>query len=293
MIDVVRNVLFFVATVATFETFRALQTRTRKVWQNPLLFSFVVLGAALVVGKVDMRDYREATSPLAILVGPSVVALGLALDARFDALRAHAKVGVVALGVGAGSAVGLARIFGASRAICVSLAPKSATTAIAAPVSERLGGDPSLTAVVVILIGVFGALVGPALLRAIGVRNRYAFGLALGAAAHLVGTSRAKEEGPVEESASAAAMVVHGVLTAGFAWVLRIIDGASSTLYSLQLVKYTVNATGSTLSAIASAAAQGAEEAGRDGTRAGRPLLPGGAVHHSVRGRRSIRVWRV
>lgn len=223
MTDVVRNVLFFVATVATFEAFRALQTRTRKVWQNPLLFSFVVLGAALVVGKVDMRDYREATSPLAILVGPSVVALGLALDARFDALRAHAKVVVVALGagaaVGAGSAVGLARIFGASRAICVSLAPKSATTAIAAPVSERLGGDPSLTAVVVILIGVFGALVGPALLRAIGVRNRYAFGLALGAAAHLVGTSRAKEEGPVEESASAAAMVVHGVLTAGFAWV--------------------------------------------------------------------------
>ena len=36
-----------------------------------------------------------------------------------------------------------------------------------------------------------------------------------------------------------------------------VIDGASSTLYSLQLIKYTVNPTGSTLSPLASAAAQG------------------------------------
>jgi len=221
--EVARNVALFVATLVTYEVFRALQLRTRKVWQNPLLLSFVVLGAGVAALPVDAAVYREATAPLALLMGPSVVALGLALDARFVSLRAHAKVALVALtagaSVGAASAVGLARLFGASRAVCASLAPKSATTAIAAPVAERLGGDPSLTAVVVILVGVFGALVGPSLLRALGVRNRYAFGLALGASAHVVGTSRAKEEGPIEESASAAAMVVHGVLTAAFAWL--------------------------------------------------------------------------
>lgn len=223
MSDVLVHLALYAVTVAAFELFRALQLRTKKVWQNPLLLSFVVIGSGLVALRVPVATYREATFPLALLVGPSVVALGLALDARFASLRAHAKVAVVALSagaaVGAASAVVIARALGAPQKITISLAPKSATTAIAAPVAERLGGDPSLTAVVVILVGVFGALVGPSILRAIGIRNRYAFGLALGASAHLVGTSRAREEGPVEESASAAAMVVHGVLTAGFAWV--------------------------------------------------------------------------
>jgi putative effector of murein hydrolase len=223
MTDVLRNMGLFVATLAVFEAFRALQNRTRKVWQNPLLLSFVAIGVALTIAKVPMADYREATRPLGWLVGPSVVALGLTLEGRLDDLIARARMALVSLSagalVGAISATGIARLLGASRVVCASLAPKSATTAIAAPVSERIGGDPSLTAVVVILVGVFGALVGPTLLRMAGVRDRYAFGLAMGGAAHLVGTSRARDEGPVEESASAAAMVVHGVLTALAAWV--------------------------------------------------------------------------
>lgn len=223
MTDVARNVLLFVATLAVFEAFRALQLRTRKVWQNPLLFSFLVIGGALVLARVPIPVYREATRPLGWLVAPSVIALGLALEARLEELAARARMALVSLSagalVGAATVTGLARALGASRVVCVSLAPKSATTAMAVPVSERLGGNPSLTAVVVILVGVFGAMLGPSLLRLVGVRDRYAFGLAMGGAAHLVGTSRARDEGPVEESASAAAMVVHGVLTALAAWV--------------------------------------------------------------------------
>ncbi len=220
--SVLRSMALFFVTLLVYEAARALQARTRQVWQNPLLLSFLVLGAGLSMTRVKMVDYQEAVRPLTWLVAPSVVALGLALEARYDDLAARARLALVSLGlgavVGASSAVLLGRVLGASRVVCASLAPKSATTAIAAPVSERLGGNPSLTAVVVILVGVFGALIGPRLLRAIGVRDAYAFGLAMGGAAHLVGTSRAREEGPVEEGASAAAMVVHGVLTALAAW---------------------------------------------------------------------------
>lgn len=228
MSTTLRHVLFFAGTLVVYEVFRALQLRTKKTWQNPLLFTLIVVGAALRFAHVELADYRAATRPLSWLVAPSVVALGLALDARLDELRQEARAVSVALVTGAVtgalSAVGIARVLGASRLVAASLAPKSATTAIAAPVSERIGGDPSLTAVVVILVGVFGALVGPTVLRLLGVKSKLVFGLSMGAAAHVVGTSRAKEDGPEQEGAAAAAMVLHGILTAAFAWVaLRVV----------------------------------------------------------------------
>jgi putative effector of murein hydrolase len=222
MTEVALSMGLFVVTLAVYEGLRFAQLRTRRVWQNPLLLGVPVLGVLLVAAKIEPSAYREATRPLGLLVGPSVVALGLGLSEGLPDLAKRARTVVLSLVagavVGAGSVVGVARALGGDAMVCASLAPKSATTAIAAPVAERLGGDPSLTAVVVIVVGVFGALAGPPLLRRIGVRNRYVFGLSLGAAAHIVGTTRARDEGPVEESASAAALVVHGVLTALCAW---------------------------------------------------------------------------
>lgn len=221
--DVALAVALFTATLVVYEGFRALQARARRAWLNPLLLTFVTVGLALRALHVPLAVYREATRPLSWLVGPSVVALAYVLDARLDELRARARAVAASLSLGAVSgaftAVLVARGLGASRVVIASLAPKSATTAIAAPVAARLGGDPSLAAVVVVLVGVLGALIGPALLRALGVRDRHAFGLAMGAAAHIVGTARARDEGDTEEGASAAAMVVHGVLTALLAWV--------------------------------------------------------------------------
>lgn len=223
MTRVALAVALFTATLALYEGARVLQARTRRAWMNPLLLTFVTVGLGLRALHVPLAEYREATRPLSWLVGPSVVALAFVLDARLDELRARARAVAVSLSLGAVSgafsAVLIARWLGASRVVVASLAPKSATTAIAAPVAARLGGDPSLAAVVVVLVGVLGALIGPGLLRALGVRERHAFGLAMGAAAHIVGTARAREEGDTEESASAAAMVIHGVLTALLAWV--------------------------------------------------------------------------
>jgi putative effector of murein hydrolase len=56
------------------------------------------------------------------------------------------------------SAILLAKILGASRPVTLSLAPKSVTTPIAMGISEKIGGLPSLTAVLVIATGVIGAV---------------------------------------------------------------------------------------------------------------------------------------
>jgi putative effector of murein hydrolase len=110
-----------------------------------------------------------------------------------------------------------AKLLGASRAVIATLAPKSVTTPIAMAIAEKLGGIPALTASVVILVGVFGAMVGPLLLCVLGVRSRTAWGLALGAAAHGVGTARAMEEGEIEGATSALAICLNGLATALFA----------------------------------------------------------------------------
>ncbi len=218
------SALLFVCTLVLYEASRLAQRKTRLVILNPLLVTFLVMGLSLRLAHIDMTIYQGATRPLSLLIGPSVVALAVPLDARIPELRQRLRAVAISLFAGAFTGVisvmVIARVLGAPRVVILSLAPKSATTAMAVPVAERLGALPSLTAVVVVLVGVLGALIGPSLLRFLGVRDRYAFGLAMGAAAHVVGTARAREEGPVEEAASAAAMALHGLLTVVLATLL-------------------------------------------------------------------------
>lgn len=112
------------------------------------------------------------------------------------------------------SAVAIAWVLGASRETLVSLAPKSATTPIAMGIAERLGGLPSLTAVVVILTGILGAALGPPVLNLIRVRDWKARGLAMGVAAHGIGTARALQVDAVAGAFSGLAMGLNGLATA-------------------------------------------------------------------------------
>jgi putative effector of murein hydrolase len=116
--------------------------------------------------------------------------------------------------VGILSAAGLARILGATPEVIASLAPKSTTTPISMGIAEKIGGIPPLTAALVIAAGILGAAIGPAFLRLIRVRSKTAFGLAIGAAAHGVGTARALEEGELEGAASGLAIGLTGIATA-------------------------------------------------------------------------------
>ena len=96
----------------------------------------------------------------------------------------------------------------------MSLAPKSVTTPIAMSIAERSGGIPSIAAVVVIVVGIFGGIVGPFILEKLGIQSRIAKGLALGAAAHGLGTARAMEIGTIEGAISGLAIGVMGIMTA-------------------------------------------------------------------------------
>jgi predicted murein hydrolase (TIGR00659 family) len=210
--------LWLVVTLAVYVASRWLYQRTRLAVLNPALVSIAAMIALLVSTRTPYPEYMRGGRLLAFWLGPAVVALGVPLAMQLDTVRRN--VAAIALGLGAGAvvgivvAVGIATLAGAAPAVVRSLAPRSATTPIAVAVAARLGGIPALSAVVSIVSGALGGFVGVPLLRACGVRSRLATGLALGAAAHGLGTARAAHEGDVEGASSGMAMGVVGVLTA-------------------------------------------------------------------------------
>jgi predicted murein hydrolase (TIGR00659 family) len=211
-------VLALAATLAVYAAGRVLQRRTGSVLLHPVLVAIVVLIAALWLLGIDYGTYNRGGRVLTFLLGPAVVALGLPLYRQMEEIGRHGRAVLVSIAVGSVvgvvSAVGTAALLGASAVVIRSLAPRAVTTPIAIGIAERVGGLPALSAAVVILTGVLGAVIGPPLLRWMGVRSRTAFGLALGAAAHGVGTARAAEEGDVEAASAGLAIGLMGVGTA-------------------------------------------------------------------------------
>lgn len=205
-------------TVGLYCAGGALYRRTRLALLHPVLLTFAALIVFLRTAGIDYAHYREATRVLDFALGLSVVALGYLLYEQLERLRGSLRP--VAAATLAGCAAGIASVvyiamaFGTDRMILTSLAPKSVTVPIAVSVAGPLGGDVSVTSVVVFCVGIFGALFGEWILRRCGVRDPEARGFALGAAAHGIGTARAIELGAVEGALSGLAMALMGLATA-------------------------------------------------------------------------------
>ena len=206
------------ATIAVFVVLRSLHLRARSVLTLPVLTATIAIVVALLVARVDVGRYAEASRPLSWWLGPATVALAVPMFRERALLVRHARA--VILGVVAGALTSLASVVALgvalrlSRTVILSLAPKSVTTPIAMPVAERIGGVPAIAAAVVIVTGVLGMAFGPKLLDLVRVRSAVARGLALGTSAHGIGTARAFDEGPVEGAMSGVAMIVSGIVTA-------------------------------------------------------------------------------
>jgi predicted murein hydrolase (TIGR00659 family) len=185
---------------------------------HPTLLSFVAIIIFLKVCGIDYLHYRDSTRLLDFLLGMSVVALGYLLYEQQERLRAQSLtiLSTIVVGsiVGIVSVVAIAALLGADHTVLASLAPKSVTIPIAVAISEPTGGDTGVTSIVVFLVGIFGSVVGPRLLRLCGIRNPMAQGLALGASAHGIGTARAIEMGAIEGAFSGLALALMGVVTA-------------------------------------------------------------------------------
>ncbi|HEX6875592.1 MAG TPA: LrgB family protein [Nocardioidaceae bacterium] len=198
----------------------------RRLWEwsgkhallNPVLVAIVLTGATLQLLGVDYSDYMVGGSYIAFLLGPATVALALPLYYEARLVREAALPILVGILVGSavsiGVAYGVARGLGADEQLALSMAPKAATTPVSIALSESVGGVPALTAVFTILAGVLGAVAGPGVLSLLRFRDIRVRGLALGAASHGIGTSRALEDHPTEGAFSGLAMALNALATA-------------------------------------------------------------------------------
>ena len=189
----------------------------RKALFNPVLIAVLALVGLLVTTGVPYKRYFEGAQFVHFLLGPATVALAIPLYRQVHRIRGSWLAISIALFVGSlvavMSAVGIGWLMGASRDVLVSLAPKSVTTPVAMGISEKLGGLPSLTAVLVILTGILGAVIGSWLLTLIRIRDQRAVGLAIGVASHGIGTARALQLGELAGAFSALAMGLNALAT--------------------------------------------------------------------------------
>jgi predicted murein hydrolase (TIGR00659 family) len=162
---------------------------------NPVLISIVLLGAALQLSGEPYNKFFEGAQYIHFLLGPATVAIAVPLFRQWKQVKRMLMPMMAALAVGSLTAPVSVMLVGTwgglSRDVLIAFLPKSATAGIAMAVSESLGGNPSLTAVLVVLTGIAGALVVTPFMNAMRVNDYAARGFAVGLTSHGIGTARA------------------------------------------------------------------------------------------------------
>ena len=206
-------------TLVAFRVAQEVWERTgRHAALNPVLVAIVLAGTTLWLLDVDYGTYMQGGQYIALLLGPATVALALPL--HLEARLVRQAVGPVVVGIAVGCVTSVVVAFlvtrgmGGDLGLALSMAPKSATTPVSIALAGSFGGVPSLTAVFTILAGVLGAVAGPAVLSLLRFRDVRVRGLAIGAASHGIGTSRALQEHPTEGAFSGLAMGLNALATA-------------------------------------------------------------------------------
>lgn len=211
--------LWLLLTIGVYVLALRLQRRLGgSPWANPVLVSVAVLVAVLAATHTPYRTYFDGAQFVHFLLGTATVALAIPLRRQWAEVKAALPPALLVLLAGnalnALLAMAVLRLWGAPEELVVSIAPKGVTAPVAMAITERLGGLPSLTAVLVIASGILGATLATPLLNAAGIRDWAARGLAVGLTAHGIGTARAFQVNPVAGTFAGVAMAASTVITA-------------------------------------------------------------------------------
>ena len=211
--------LWLTLTLIAYQAAKAVYIRAHHhPLTTPMPLAVLMLVLVLWASNTPYERYFEGAKFVHFLLGPATVALAIPLYGEWARLKRMVVPLTLALLIGSATAVALAVslawALGASHATVMSLMPKSVTTPIAMAIAEKIGGFPTLAAVLVLLTGVVGAVFGPIVLRWVKITDPAAQGFAMGLAAHGIGTARAFQSHPTAGAFSALAMGMNALLTA-------------------------------------------------------------------------------
>lgn len=209
--------LGMVLSLAAYGAGSLIKARYKKAIFNPLLLAIMITIAVLVIGNIDYATYYKGASMLSWLLTPATVCLAVPLYEKIGLLKSNWKAIMVGITVGVLTSLVcvllMSIFFGFSHEEYVTFLPKSITTAIGMGLSEEMGGYANLTAAIIIITGVAGNVIAPAVCKWARITEPIAKGLTIGTSAHAVGTAKALEMGAVEGAMSSLAIGVAGMIT--------------------------------------------------------------------------------
>ena len=189
----------------------------KKAIFNPLLISILFVIFVLLIFHVDYGSYNNGAKYLSYLLTPATVCLAIPLYEQLDLLKQNVKAIITGIVSGVLTSMGSVFLFSLlyhfTHEQYVTLLPKSVTTAIGMGISEELGGIVTITVTVIIVTGIIGNIIAETTCKIFHIDEPIAKGIAIGSAAHAIGTAKAMEMGEIEGAMSSLAIAVAGLLT--------------------------------------------------------------------------------
>ena len=210
--EYINNPYFLLAlTFIVYALAQIIQVRSHSSLFNPILITIAIIIIFLLANDIPFETYRQSGVYIDFWLKPAVVALGVPLYKQLSSIRKQLlPILLSALGgciSGVISVVFVAELFGASHEVVMTL-----------------GGIPSLTAAVVVAVGIIGGMTGFSVMHITHVNSPIAQGLSLGAAAHAVGTSRAITVSDRYGAFASLGLTLNGIFTAMLTpWLLRML----------------------------------------------------------------------
>ncbi|WP_143319168.1 LrgB family protein [Clostridium sp. HBUAS56010] len=223
MSNTVNSFLFFGAAISLlgYELGVQLKRKFKSPIFNPLLISILVVMGLLSLFKIKYDVYNQSAKYISYLLTPATICLAVPLYRQIELLKKHSKAIIAGTLTGVLTTMStvllLALIFGLNHQEYVTFLPKSITTAIAMGVSEEMKGFVTITVASIIITGILGSIIAETVCRIFRITEPVAVGIAIGSAAHAIGTTKALEIGEIEGAMSSLAIATSGLCTVIFA----------------------------------------------------------------------------
>lgn len=210
--------LSILGTVAIYLLFKYLYAKSgRKLYFTPLLVCPIIIALFLIGMHIPYEVYSEGSSYITLLLQPATVAFAVPLYKFRHIMKKYAfqLVTVIfsACMVALATSFGLAMFLGLGRELAFSIAPRSVTTPLAIAASNVIGGNPTITAVLVIATGIIGMIITSLFIQRQKINNSLLKGMLLGITAHGTGTAKAYEDGAKTGVIASLSMIFMGIFT--------------------------------------------------------------------------------
>jgi predicted murein hydrolase (TIGR00659 family) len=209
--------MWLLVTLVVFIFARWLARKIKHPFANPLLISVSIIITTLVLFNVTFDVYYADNLWVSYLLQPAVVALAYPLYEQLPQIKSNWRIIVFSCIFGSVmsmvSSATIAVILHADLPLVAAILTKSVTTPIAMEVSSHLGGEPAIAAILVLVVGLFGAIFAYPIYQVFNITHPLAKGLTMGNISHALGTATCAEKDPRDAAFSSLALVLCGVIT--------------------------------------------------------------------------------